>query len=286
MTTLGWPLLCTLLLWWGSTALLLYLATRSSLVARSMVLMSALCVAAWAGLLAVAHTTTVAAAWCSFSCGLLIWGWIELSYLTGVLTGPGSAQVPCPPGLRGWRRFGAAIRTSLWHELAVLGTGVVLLWATWGAPNRVGVDAYLVLWIMRWSAKLNLFLGVPNLNAEFFPKHLRFLETWIARRPMNGLFPISVTGATVVLAFVVQAALTAETDFARVGEVCVATLLALAVLEHWFLVLPLNDAALWRWALPRDGGGVVDPLGAPTAGSASGGPIASGAGLGPLRDPG
>ncbi len=204
------------------------------------------------------------------------------SHPTGVLTGPASAQVPCPPGLRGWRRFLAAIRTSLWHELAVLGTGVVLLWATWGAPNRVGVDAFLVLWIMRWSAKLNLFLGVPNLNAEFFPQHLRFLETWIARRPMNGLFPISITGATLVLAFVVQAALTAETDFARVGEVCVATLLALAVLEHWFLVLPLNDAALWRWALPKERGAVRSP----ERGRATGGPIAPAAGLGPLRDPG
>jgi len=31
-----------------------------------------------------------------------------------------------------------------------------------------------------------------------------------------------------------------------------ATMLALAVLEHWFLVLPVPDAALWRWAMPGD----------------------------------
>jgi len=29
-----------------------------------------------------------------------------------------------------------------------------------------------------------------------------------------------------------------------------AALTALALLEHWFMVLPLPDAKLWRWMLP------------------------------------
>ena len=29
-----------------------------------------------------------------------------------------------------------------------------------------------------------------------------------------------------------------------------ATLTALATLEHWFLMLPLPSAELWRWSLP------------------------------------
>ena len=28
------------------------------------------------------------------------------------------------------------------------------------------------------SAKLNVFLGVPNLNEEFLPEHLRYLQSF------------------------------------------------------------------------------------------------------------
>ncbi|HPB76400.1 MAG TPA: DUF3623 family protein, partial [Chromatiaceae bacterium] len=35
----------------------------------------------------------------------------------------------------------------------------------------------------------------------------------------------------------------------RVGLMLVATLLALGILEHWFLVLPFSEEVIWRWAL-------------------------------------
>jgi hypothetical protein len=44
--------------------------------------------------------------------------------------------------------------------------------------------------------------------------------------------------------------------FLSVGLTLVTALLALAVLEHWFLVLPVPDEALWTWACrskTRDG---------------------------------
>jgi hypothetical protein len=34
------------------------------------------------------------------------------------------------------------------------------------------------------------------------------------------------------------------------GFVLLFTLAALALLEHFFMVLPVQDAALWRWASP------------------------------------
>ena len=34
-----------------------------------------------------------------------------------------------------------------------------------------------------------------------------------------------------------------------VGYALVATMLALAILEHLLLVLPLDTTALWRWAI-------------------------------------
>ena len=30
----------------------------------------------------------------------------------------------------------------------------------------------------------------------------------------------------------------------------IATLTVLALIEHWFMVLPLPDAKLWRWMIP------------------------------------
>ena len=43
--------------------------------------------------------------------------------------------------------------------------------------NQVGLWTFVILWAMRQSAKLNVFLGVRNLSEEFLPEHLRYLET-------------------------------------------------------------------------------------------------------------
>jgi putative photosynthetic complex assembly protein 2 len=50
------------------------------------------------------------------------------------------------------------------------------------------------------------------------------------------------------MSLLVEAALELPpTGFAGVALILAATLLALAILEHWFLVLPLADGALWGW---------------------------------------
>ena len=40
------------------------------------------------------------------------------------------------------------------------------------------------------------------------------------------------------------------TDATMIGHALLAALTALALLEHWFMVLPLPDQKLWRWMLP------------------------------------
>jgi hypothetical protein len=35
-----------------------------------------------------------------------------------------------------------------------------------------------------------------------------------------------------------------------VGFALLASMTALALLEHWFMVLPLPDEKLWRWMIP------------------------------------
>ncbi len=53
---------------------------------------------------------------------------------------------------------------------------------------------------MNLSARLNLFLGVRNLHAEFLPDHLAYLVCYLKRAPMNRLFPVSVTLGTAAAA--------------------------------------------------------------------------------------
>ena len=98
---------------------------------------------------------------------------------------------------------------------------------------------------MHASAKLNLFFGVPNLGADLLPRHLAYLESFMARRPMNMFFPVSVTLSTVATTMLAARSLDAQTPFELVGYTMLATLMALAVLEHWFLVAPMNGNALW-----------------------------------------
>ena len=245
----GLPVLYALFLWWFSTGLILYLDGLPRRTFRwSMLGCTVLALLSLWGLFATRDDTSVLGAYAAFTYGLLVWGWHEMSFLMGYVTGP--RREPCPEGCRGWRHMVHAIEAILWHELAIAATAVVMLALTWDSANQVGTWVFMVLWVMRLSAKLNVYLGVPNLTDEFLPEHLAYLKSFMRKRPMNALFPISVTAGTVVTTQLVGHALAGgEGSFEATAYTFAAVLLALAILEHWFLVLPLPDAALWSWAL-------------------------------------
>ena len=170
----------------------------------------------------------------------------------GYVTGPRKAQ--CPENCRGFRHFGHAVQTSLWHELAIIVAAIAVVALTWGQPNQIGIWTFMVLWWMHQSAKLNVFFGVRNLNEEFLPEHLEFLKGFLNKRSMNLLFPFSVTISTVITALLVVAALDASaTPFEMAGYTFLAVLMALAILEHWMLVLPMPAGAIWSPALKSRG---------------------------------
>jgi putative photosynthetic complex assembly protein 2 len=183
-----------------------------------------------------------------FASALAVWGWHELTFLLGMVTGP--RKTDCPPEARGWTRFACATLVVIHHEVALAATVLALAALTWGAPNQVGTQTFLVLWVMRLSAKLNVFLGVRNLTEQFVPEHLRYLRTYFRRARMNPLMPLSILAASFVVYRLAAAACSPDAlAFEAVGHALVATILALAVLEHAFLALPLPDAVLWRWAI-------------------------------------
>lgn len=238
-------------IWWFSTGIVILLNRMSrTAITLSLVISSVLCLGALAGLAHTAQQTSVMGAYCAFTCALLAWGWNELSFLTGWITGPQKTAIL--KNTTGWPRFMASFNAVVWHELAILIVGVAIVAITWNAPNQVGTGTYLVLWIMRTSAKLNLFFGVRNLSEEFLPAHLAYLESFFKRRRMNGFFPFSVAAACVCLWLLVDYSDHPMTTPAQmVGAVLVGTLLAMAIVEHLMLVLPLDTTALWRWALRK-----------------------------------
>jgi len=238
--------------WWLSTGVVLRIVWLPRSTHRwSVAVFSVLALAAGYGAVLASSSTTVGAAYLGFGCALAIWAWHELTFLLGMISGP--RKLACRPGAVGWERFRDATATLIHHELALAITAIGLCALTWGAPNQVATWTFLVLWVMRLSAKLNVFVGVRNLSEEFIPPHLRYLTSYFRRASFSVLMLVSVSSASAALLPLIVAASSPDaTGFAVVGHTLVATMLALAVVEHLFLALPIPDAALWRWILRSD----------------------------------
>ena len=248
MFELFFPVLFAIFVWWFSTGVVLLLNGLSKTTFRWSVLISTVLAAtALYGLSHTAGTLSVVNAYCAFTCALLVWGWHELTFLTGWLTGP--RQQPCTAA-SGWPRFSQAVAAILWHELGILAGGLAIAALTWNAANQVGLWTFAVLWIMRTSAKLNLFFGVRNLSEEFLPPHLTYMGSYFKRRAMNAFLPVCIVLSTLALVWIGQRALHIDASAAdKVSLILVGSMLAMAILEHFLLVLPLSSTALWRWAM-------------------------------------
>ncbi len=246
------------LVWWFTTGVILYLDGLAPRTFRwSMAGATAALAAAVYTLRESAMDSSVAGAYAAFTSAILIWGWLEMSFLMGFITGP--RKRACPDHCVR-RHFWHAAQAIIYNELATLAAAGMVAMVTWHAPNATGLWTFFALWSMRLSAKLNLFLGVPNLGEKFLPAHLQYLKSFFRRRSINFLFPASVTGGTIIAALLLQKCLHSAdaAQAARYG--LVATLLALAVLEHWFMILPWPSELLWNWPL-RAGSSEKSPPG-------------------------
>lgn len=243
------PFLFTVFVWWFSTGVILYLdglprPTHKWTFAGATVV----CALGFVGIAASAQETTVASAYCGFTCALLVWAWQEVAFLLGYVTGP--RRVACDTSATGWRRVWNALQTVLHHEVALLLLAAMVFGLSWKQPNQTGWWTFAVLWAMRQSAKLNVFLGVRNLGENFLPPHLQYLKSYFTRKTMNPLLPISVIAAALIVVPIWQAAsVVGASGFEVTSLALVGSLLSLAILEHLLLVLPLPSEALWKFAL-------------------------------------
>lgn len=243
MSQIAIPALIALLLWWFSTGLILYIVGLPPRTYRVSVTLSAALGGLALLVLADGSQNTAWGATIAFTCALAVWGFVEMTFLTGYVTG--SRKTPCPPNSKGWRRVRFAIEAIVYHELLLLLAGAAIFAAT-GARDRFALAVFAILWVMRLSSKLNLFLGVPMLNAELLPAQLGHLKSYFRRRSMNRLFPFSVAGSTVVTAILIHRAISdGASEYSVAAYTLLASLLGLGLLEHLFMLLPVPIAGLW-----------------------------------------
>jgi putative photosynthetic complex assembly protein 2 len=183
---------------------------------------------------------------------IAVWAVVEMSFLMGFVTGP--APRACPPNCSEWQRFVSACGAIAYHEAALVMALGLVWWvtadATGGAGNSVGLTAFVLLWLMRLSTKLNLFLGVPNTAAELLPERIAHLASYFRRAPMSPFFPVSITLATITTVILVMRVAAAPAGSPEAyATTMLAVLAALGAIEHWFLVLPMRAEALWGWSL-------------------------------------
>jgi putative photosynthetic complex assembly protein 2 len=230
--------LIALFLWWFSTGIILMRVRRADNIGPdahlwSVLLGLPLLLGGFAGLHATRDDATVLSVYLAFLSALAVWGWIELAFLSGVITGPN--RQPCPPVTPMPRRMWRAVGTILWHEMALLAALLAIAQYTLGSENQFGFWTFALLLGARVSAKLNLFWGVANINTEFLPSTLAHLPSHFRRRPMNGFFPVSVTLLCFATACWMERLLAATTPGAEAGFALLTVLTLLALLEQ---VLP------------------------------------------------
>ena len=260
---IGQTILFALFVWYFSTGVILCLDGLPTRTFRwSMLGVSAITASSLYEMSAIRDDTSVSGAYVGFACGVFAWAWQEMAFLMGFATGP--RRKDCTQS--GWRHFANAVLAVLYHELAIVGGAALVIAASWGGSNQIGLWTFMILWGMRQSAKLNVFLGVRNLSLEFLPPHLAFLKSYLHCKPMNLLFPASVTGGTILAVILVERAASAA-PFGTLAFTFLATITVLGLVEHWFLVLPVPFSRLWDWGLgsrrPRSRATVsrVEPIG-------------------------
>jgi putative photosynthetic complex assembly protein 2 len=236
-----------LFVWWFSTGFILFLDTLPKRTFGWSMLAASACLVLSLRLVFLGiDDTTEHGAYVAFACGVAVWGWQEMSFLMGFITGP--RRTACPEGASGLRHFWYATQAVIWHELAIAAGCAVLAWISEGGANRLALWTYCLLWGLRLSAKLNLFLGVRNLNAGLLPDHLTYLASYFRERAMNMLFPLSITVSIVLTLVLFQRAVAAEQSvFLATCFTFLGTMMALGLVEHWFMIVPLPFADLWAW---------------------------------------
>ena len=244
-------ILFAVFVWWGTTGIIVY-AVRAFDARHSTIMIAACLLAALgtAGLVVTANMVSAMGAYLGFASALLIWAFFEMAFLLGWLTGP--RKIACPDNCSGFERFKHATNTVIHHELALVTSLCLMIYFLVGSGNLIGLVTFAVLWVMRLSTKLILFLGAPHSLSEMMPQQISYMQTYFRTDRTTFLFPIFIAGALALLTTVLVSSINHSSEFATVSHTLIASFLVLAIIEHFFLIMPVRDSALWSWALAKN----------------------------------
>ena len=144
VTEVVWACVFTALCWWFGTGVILWLdrlpvrSFRFSLSGWTVLLMLSF----W-GVAVSMQEVSVVNAYLAFGCVIVMWGWHELAFLTGWITGPRTK--PLDTGATGWPRFVQSVQVMLYHELALLANFALLWWMQQGQPSHMAICTYAML---------------------------------------------------------------------------------------------------------------------------------------------
>lgn len=196
------------------------------------------------------NDSSVNGVYLAFISSLSIWGWLELAFLTGVIIGPNRVEKPI--GVDGFKRFQLAVAAIAYSEIILVVVFIILFFLSLGEPNLFGFLTFLVLYFARLSAKLNLFFGVPKINIEFLPTRVGHLASHFKISGTSWFFPLSLISLSGLgVYWFTSFTQSSGMDGHAVGFCFLLTLNILAILEHFFMILSIPDAALWRWMMPK-----------------------------------
>jgi len=245
------PFIVTVMIWFVATGLVAWADNRDAKTFPKSILIGG--IGGIAGLFVIlmaSQNVSVFAVYAAFVGALMVWGWHEIGFLTGAATGP--RREPASPGLTGARRFAEATATVIHHEVMLALTALLLISLSWNLPNQIGATVFVMLFGLRLSAKINMYVGVPNTSVEMLPPHLEYLKTYFGPNRMTWLLAASILTITAVAMWFGSLAMQSQLGSAEmVGASLLTTLCLLGALEHGFLALPFRDGMLWGWAFRK-----------------------------------
>ncbi|MBU3738846.1 MAG: DUF3623 domain-containing protein [Rhodoferax sp.] len=246
-SSIAGAVITALISWWLGTGAILWLVRlparrfKTSMTLLTQLWLASVLVAAWS-----MRDDSVLATYAGFVSVIVMWGWHELAFLSGWITGPRTQ--PLDEGATGWRRFQQSVLVLLYHELALVANFLLLWLMQLGQPNPVALCTFGLLWCMRLSSKLNLYFGVPHLGEQYLPDGLGYLASYFRRSRVTACFYLTMvlsSGAWLWLVFEVQRGAMGVTT----SWTLLATLLGLAIVEHLLMAFSMPLQRLWGWAL-------------------------------------
>lgn len=236
--------------WWLATGIVIVLARAGDRrFGMVMAFMTTLAAAGMLGLYLTSGTITAGSAYHAFFAALLLWAWHETAFLLGIVTGPRRIEADAAPS--GQSRFAAAFQTVRDHELALAATAVAMIALLAGSGNKTGLYTFLILWVMRISTKLNIYLGARHAVSDMLPARLSYLKSYFRTDRTSRWFWVSLAAVTAIFTVLTHLAVSAPHNHDAVKWSLIASFAGLALIEHLFLVLPIRDSALWAWAMER-----------------------------------